>query len=58
MERIFPGHVRAIVDQFSVLTPREQEEMGRLCKKIGRQGGPSVAIMKGRREGGRARAPR
>jgi MarR family transcriptional regulator, 2-MHQ and catechol-resistance regulon repressor len=34
---IFPAHVRTILEQMSVLTPEEQEELGRLCRKLGRQ---------------------
>jgi len=33
--KVFPNHVRAIVDAFSVLTPSEQETLGRLAKKLG-----------------------
>jgi len=33
--RAFPGHVRAIVDAFSALSPAEQETLGRLAKKLG-----------------------
>ncbi len=31
----FPGHVRRIVAAMGVLTKAEQEELGRLCKKVG-----------------------
>ena len=34
---IFPGHVRAIVGEMSILTPEEQETLGRLCRKLGKQ---------------------
>ncbi len=34
---LFPRHARNIVDLMSVLTPAEQEQLGRLCKKLGRQ---------------------
>jgi MarR family 2-MHQ and catechol resistance regulon transcriptional repressor len=34
--RIFPGHVANIVTQMSVLTAAEQDELGRLCRKLGR----------------------
>jgi MarR family 2-MHQ and catechol resistance regulon transcriptional repressor len=34
-ERVVPGHVAAIVGEFSRLTAAEQEELGRLCKKLG-----------------------
>jgi MarR family transcriptional regulator, 2-MHQ and catechol-resistance regulon repressor len=36
IEEIFPGHVRAIVAQFAVLSPAEQEELDRICRKLGR----------------------
>lgn len=32
---LFPGHVTAIVREFSVLTAAEQATLGRLCKKLG-----------------------
>ncbi len=35
IEEIFPGHVAAIVADLSVLTPDEQVELGRLCRKLG-----------------------
>lgn len=35
IREIFPDHARAIASQFSVLTPDEQEELGRLCRKLG-----------------------
>ncbi len=34
----FPEHVRIIVEEMSALTPDEQEELARLCKKLGLQG--------------------
>ncbi len=40
--KIFPGHVTAIVQEMRVLTASEQEELRRLCRKLGRgrnQGG-------------------
>ena len=33
----FPGHVRRIVQEISVLTKAEQDELGRLCRKVGLQ---------------------
>jgi len=33
----FPGHVRRIVKEMSVLTKEEQDELGRLCRKVGLQ---------------------
>ncbi len=35
----FPGHVKRIVEEMSVLTNAEQDELGRLCRKVGLQGG-------------------
>jgi MarR family 2-MHQ and catechol resistance regulon transcriptional repressor len=35
--RIFPAHVAAITRQMSVLTAAEQDELARLCKKVGLQ---------------------
>lgn len=34
-KRIFPGHVRAIVDEMEALTGNEQDELGRLCRAVG-----------------------
>ena len=31
----FPGHVERIVQEMSVLTKKEQDELGRLCKRVG-----------------------
>jgi MarR family transcriptional regulator, 2-MHQ and catechol-resistance regulon repressor len=33
----FPRHAAAIVEQMAVLTPSEQHELGRLCRKLGLQ---------------------
>ena len=35
ISRIFPTHVAAITHEMSALTPSEQLELGRLCKKLG-----------------------
>ena len=35
IEKVFPGHVDAIVETFGALSATEQEELGRLCKKLG-----------------------
>lgn len=32
---IFPEHLEAIMEEFSVLSSEEQDELARLCKKIG-----------------------
>jgi MarR family 2-MHQ and catechol resistance regulon transcriptional repressor len=39
IRRVFPGHVDAIVREFTVLTRGEQAALGRLCKKLGLQTG-------------------
>jgi len=36
---IFPRHVAAIVEEMGALTPSEQEELGRLCRKLGKREG-------------------
>ncbi len=36
MELILPGHVQAIVQEFSRLSLEEQETLRRLCRKLGR----------------------
>lgn len=36
IEAVFPGHVAALVEEFSVLSTREQETLGELCKKLGK----------------------
>jgi MarR family 2-MHQ and catechol resistance regulon transcriptional repressor len=41
IERIFPGHVAAILEEMSILTAAEQETLGRLCRKLGTQKGKS-----------------
>jgi MarR family 2-MHQ and catechol resistance regulon transcriptional repressor len=37
IEDVFPGQVAAIVEEFSVLDAEEQDDLGRLCKKLGRR---------------------
>ena len=36
VEAVFPGHVAALVDEFSVLSASEQNTLGELCKKLGK----------------------
>ena len=36
IERVFPAHAGRIADLFGALTQSEQEQLGRLCKKLGR----------------------
>jgi MarR family 2-MHQ and catechol resistance regulon transcriptional repressor len=35
VEAVLPGHVAALVEELSVLSAREQETLGALCKKLG-----------------------
>lgn len=37
ISQILPGHVRAITEEMSMLTPQEQEQLGELCRKLGTQ---------------------
>ncbi len=36
IEAVLPVHVAALVEEFSVLSPKEQETLGELCKKLGK----------------------
>ena len=36
VEAVFPGHIAALVEEFSVLTASEQLTLGELCKKLGK----------------------
>ena len=38
VSRIFPEQLAAIIDDFTVLSAKEQELLGALCKKLGRRG--------------------
>jgi MarR family 2-MHQ and catechol resistance regulon transcriptional repressor len=33
---VLPGHVAALVEEFSVLSAKEQQTLGELCKKLGK----------------------
>ena len=37
ISKIFPSHVAAVVDEMSILTSNEQEELGRLCRRLGKK---------------------
>ncbi len=37
IEEIFPRHIQVITEEMAILTPAEQEELGRLCRKLGKQ---------------------
>lgn len=39
IERIFPEHVAVIVEEMGVLEGWEQEQLGKLCRKVGLKGG-------------------
>jgi MarR family transcriptional regulator, 2-MHQ and catechol-resistance regulon repressor len=36
IEKVFPLHARAVAQLMETLTPAEQDELGRLCRKLGR----------------------
>ncbi len=38
IRRVFPVHLAAIVAEMGHLTPAEQEQLGKLCKKLGKGG--------------------
>ncbi|HKS81539.1 MAG TPA: MarR family transcriptional regulator [Candidatus Acidoferrales bacterium] len=38
LEQMLPAHVEAIVKEMSQLTPEEQEELRRICRKLGKGG--------------------
>ena len=37
IREVFPRHVRSIVEELGPLTAQEQEELARLCRKLGRK---------------------
>jgi MarR family 2-MHQ and catechol resistance regulon transcriptional repressor len=47
ISRVFPGHAAGLEAAFSVLTAEEQDELGRLCKKLGK----GVAALSSTRKG-------
>lgn len=48
LEEVLPGHVAALVDEFSVLSASEQETLAQLCKKLGK--GRQALLRKGKRK--------
>jgi hypothetical protein len=36
IDTVLPGHVAALVDEFSVLSANEQQTLAALCKKLGK----------------------
>ena len=39
IQEVFPRHAQAILREMQSLSPREQEELGRLCRKLGLHSG-------------------
>lgn len=39
IREMFPHHVKAILKEMNILTASEQEDLGRLCRKLGRKEG-------------------
>lgn len=37
ISQLFPKHLAAIVEEMSILTPEEQQLLGDLCRKLGKQ---------------------
>lgn len=37
ISQIFPSHVAAVVNEMSILSASEQEELSRLCRRLGKQ---------------------
>lgn len=37
ISEIFPQHVAVVVEEMSILTESEQEELGRLCRRLGKR---------------------
>ncbi len=37
ISQIFPSHVAAVVNEMSILSALEQEELSRLCRRLGKQ---------------------
>ena len=35
IDEVFPGHAKAVADRLAVLPPEEQDELRRLCRKLG-----------------------
>jgi MarR family 2-MHQ and catechol resistance regulon transcriptional repressor len=36
-EKVFPKHIQILISEMSPLTEAEQEELGRLCRKLGKE---------------------
>lgn len=46
IKKIFPLHVKNVVDEFSVLTPKEQLQLRFLCRKLGKGKIPNKSEIK------------
>jgi MarR family 2-MHQ and catechol resistance regulon transcriptional repressor len=46
IKRVFPGHARMILKEMSQLKPKEQEDLRRLCRKLGTGGRASSEATK------------
>ena len=42
VKRLFPDHLGAILQEFEVLSAEEQDELARLCRKVGLRAEPDV----------------
>lgn len=40
ISRIFPRHVARVVEEMSLLAPAEQDQLGNLCRRIGKKENP------------------
>jgi MarR family 2-MHQ and catechol resistance regulon transcriptional repressor len=41
ISQVFPEHLNAILAEMSALSPQEQEQLGRLCRKLGKKEDPA-----------------
>jgi MarR family 2-MHQ and catechol resistance regulon transcriptional repressor len=48
IHRAFQKHVRRAVEELSALSAAEQEQLGRLCKRLGRQAPRPARLMESR----------
>jgi MarR family 2-MHQ and catechol resistance regulon transcriptional repressor len=44
IETVFPRVMEAIVEEMNILSEKEQEELGRLCRSVGLQEGKSTGV--------------
>jgi hypothetical protein len=36
LDAVLPGHIAALVEEFSILSVSEMESLGNICKKLGK----------------------